>query len=78
VDLLSHDRHDFRVEMGQRHLGFEGPALESLAEKAGLGGVVSRPLVPEPGARGPALVMLTARQAVPVPKIQAEAMKEMT
>jgi ArsR family transcriptional regulator len=78
VDLMSHDRHDFRVEMGQRHMGFEGAELERLAEEAGLVGVASRPLVPEPGARGPALVMLTARQATPVPTIGSEAIEEMT
>lgn len=78
VELMSHDRHDFRVEMGQRHMGFEGAELASLAEEAGLVGVASRPLVPEPGARGPALVMLAGRQAAPVPTIQAEAMEEMT
>ncbi len=65
VDLLSHDRDDFRVEMGQRHLGFEIGELETLAEDAGLVNITSRPLVPEPGARGPALMMLTGRQAAP-------------
>jgi len=65
VDLLSHDRDDFRREMGQRHLGFDAAELESLAEEAGLVSVVSRPLVPEPGAQGPALVVLTGRHEVP-------------
>ena len=78
VDLSTHDRHDFRVEMGQRHMGFESAELESLAQEVGLVGVASRPLAPEPGARGPALVMLTARQAVPVPTVLAEGIEEMT
>jgi ArsR family transcriptional regulator len=71
VDLMSHDREDFRIEMGQRHLGFDAADLESLAEEAGLVNVASRPLAPEPEAQGPALVMLTGRQA-------AEAIEEMT
>ncbi|MCG6924678.1 MAG: metalloregulator ArsR/SmtB family transcription factor [Acidobacteria bacterium] len=78
VDLMSHDREAFRIEMGQRHLGFEPAALESLAEEAGLEGVTTRPLVPEPGAQGPALVMLTGRQAAPVRTIHAEAIEERT
>ena len=72
VDLMSHDRDDFRIEMGQRHLGFEPAELESLAEAAGLASVVARPLAPEPGAHGPALVMLTGRQAAPVRTTHAE------
>jgi len=71
VDLMSHDRDDFRVEMGQRHLGFAAADLESLAEEAGLVSVASRPLAPEPEVQGPALVMLTGRQA-------GEAIEEMT
>jgi ArsR family transcriptional regulator len=71
VDLMSHDREDFRIEMGQRHLGFDAADLESLAEEAGLVNVASRPLAPEPEAQGPTLVMLTGRQA-------AEAIEEMT
>jgi hypothetical protein len=76
VDLMSHDREDFRAEMGQRHRGFEPAALESLAVAAGLASVASRTLSPEPGARGPALLMMTGRQAVPVPTIHAEAMED--
>jgi ArsR family transcriptional regulator len=76
VDLMSHDREDFRVEMGQRHRGFEPSALESLAEDAGLVAVSARPLAPEPQAQGPALLLLTGRQAVPVPTNHAEVMEE--
>jgi ubiquinone/menaquinone biosynthesis C-methylase UbiE/DNA-binding transcriptional ArsR family regulator len=76
VELMSHDRDDFRAEMGQRHRGFEPAALESLAEGAGLVSVASRPLAPEPGAQGPALLMLTGGQAAPVPTVHAEAMED--
>ena len=56
---------------------FEPAELESLAEEAGLVSASSRPLVPEPGAQGPALVMLTGRRpVVPVRTIQAEAIEE--
>jgi SAM-dependent methyltransferase len=76
VDLMSHDRDDFRVEMGQRHLGFEPGELEAMAGGAGLVSVASRPLVPEPDARGPALLILTGRQAAPVRDIHTEAIEE--
>jgi ArsR family transcriptional regulator len=76
VDLMSHDRDDFRVAMGQRHRGFEAAVLESLAEDAGLVEVTSRPLPPEPEAQCPALLMLTGRHTVPVPTIRAEAMED--
>jgi ArsR family transcriptional regulator len=78
VDLMSHDREDFRIEMGQRHLGFDPAELASMAEGAGLANVFTRPLGPEPEAQGPALVMLTGRHPAPVPTIQAEAIEEMT
>jgi len=76
VDLMSHDREDFRVEMGQRHPGFEAAELEALAEDAGLVSVAARPLPPEPEARGPALMILTGRQAAPVTHSQEEAIEE--
>jgi len=62
VDLLSHDREEFRLEMGQRHLGFEARELEALAGDAGLECLTARSLAPEPGARGPALLVLTGRR----------------
>ena len=73
---MGHDRDEFRQQMGQRHLGFEPAELESLAREAGLGDVAARPLVPEPDAQGPALLMLTGRQAVPVPTIHAQVTEE--
>ena len=78
VDLLSHDRDDFRIEMGQRHLGFEAAELESLAEDAGLVSVASRPLAAEPGAQGPALVMLTGRRAASESNNSRRSKKEKT
>jgi SAM-dependent methyltransferase len=78
VDLLAHDRDDFRREMGQRHLGFEAGELEAMAAGAGLVSVACRPLAPEPEARGPALLILTGRQAAPVPTTQIEAIEEKT
>ena len=57
VDLLRHDRDDFRREMGQLHLGFERREMEELMAAAGLDAVACRPLPPAPEAKGPALLL---------------------
>ncbi|HET7290898.1 MAG TPA: metalloregulator ArsR/SmtB family transcription factor [Vicinamibacteria bacterium] len=60
VDLLRHDREEFRRRMGQRCLGFEPAELEALAREAGFVESTARPLTPEPEAKGPALTLLSA------------------
>jgi ArsR family transcriptional regulator len=60
VDLLRHDRDDFRREMGQARLGFAVEELEEMLAGAGLGEARARTLAPEPQAKGPALVLATA------------------
>jgi SAM-dependent methyltransferase len=62
VDLLRHDREDFREQMRQHNLGFEEGDLESLLTDAGLEGAVCQPLAPEPNAKGPALLLAAARK----------------
>jgi ArsR family transcriptional regulator len=57
IDLLRHDRDDFRREMGQTSMGFEPGELAQLLEQSGLGEVRVRALPPEPHARGPALLL---------------------
>ena len=60
VDLLRHDRDDFRRRMGQQGFGFEPEELKGMMGAAGLEQVTCRELPPEPGAKGPALVLATA------------------
>jgi SAM-dependent methyltransferase len=62
VDLLPHDREEFRRQMGQTRLGFEPKELEQLAADAGLASIRVRPLAPAAGVRGPALFLATARK----------------
>ena len=62
VDLMRHDRDDFRVQMRQQSLGFEEAQLAGLLEGAGLEGAVCQPLSPEPEAKGPALLLAAARR----------------
>jgi ArsR family transcriptional regulator len=60
VDLLRHDRDDFRRDMGQVRLGFDLDELQKILGEAGLGDARVRTLAPEPQAKGPALVLATA------------------
>jgi len=57
VDLLRHDREDFRHQMEQYWPGFSEQELADLLTSAGLNDPVIRPLPPEPEARGPALLL---------------------
>lgn len=69
VDLLRHDRDDFRRQMGQQALGYEPADLETMLKQAGFGaqGVRIQPLPPEPQARGPALMLVTASKSKSLP-----------
>jgi ArsR family transcriptional regulator len=60
VDLLRHDRDDFRRRMGQQGFGFEPEELKAMMDAAGLDEPAARDLPPEPGAKGPALLLGTA------------------
>jgi SAM-dependent methyltransferase len=59
VDLLHHDRDDFRRRMGQLRNGFREAELAQLLTGAGLVSVSCSPLSPEPDAKGPALLLAT-------------------
>lgn len=55
VDLLPHDRDDFRRLMQQSHRGFEPAELTDQLTHVGFKSITLRPLPPEPAAKGPAL-----------------------
>jgi ArsR family transcriptional regulator len=57
VDLLPHDRDDFRRQMGQTSRGLEPKAIERMMGDAGFAEVTTRPLPPEPNVKGPALFL---------------------
>jgi ArsR family transcriptional regulator len=60
VDLLRHDRDDFRRQLGQRWPGFEPEQLDEWMKGAGLTVTLNRPLPPEPQTKGPALFLSVA------------------
>jgi ubiquinone/menaquinone biosynthesis C-methylase UbiE len=60
IDLLPHDRDDFRRQMNQHWPGFDVETVRNWLTTAGLGPVAVRPLPPESNVKGPALFICTA------------------
>jgi ArsR family transcriptional regulator len=60
VDLLPHDRDDFRRQMDQQHMGFAADRLKSMLQASGCTEVRIAELAPEPEAKGPAMFLATA------------------
>jgi SAM-dependent methyltransferase len=60
VEAARHEDPELKRTLGQAQPGFEPAALEELAARAGFADVSSRALPPEPGAKGPGLVLLRA------------------
>lgn len=76
VDLLHHDRDDFRRRMGQLRNGFGQAELAGLLAAAGLAGIHCSPLPPEPEAKGPALLLATGQKPEPSPSPGARRSRE--
>jgi ArsR family transcriptional regulator len=62
VDVLPHDREDFRREMGQAHLGFDPETIVHQLKQMEFDSANWNALAPEPGAKGPALFLATANR----------------
>lgn len=62
VDMMEHDRTEYRHTMGHRHLGFSADRLRGLFESAGFTPPRITPISPEPGAKGPGLFVAVARR----------------
>jgi SAM-dependent methyltransferase len=62
VDLLPHDREEFRIEMGQQRRGLEIVEMQELLEGVGLARFQHRFMPPEVGVKGPALFLASARK----------------
>jgi ubiquinone/menaquinone biosynthesis C-methylase UbiE/DNA-binding transcriptional ArsR family regulator len=57
VDLLPHDRDDFRRQMDQLSMGIESENMKEMLYSAGFAESQIRPLPPESEAKGPALFL---------------------
>ncbi|HEV7300776.1 MAG TPA: metalloregulator ArsR/SmtB family transcription factor [Tepidisphaeraceae bacterium] len=62
VDLLPHDRDDFRRQLGQVSLGIDAKDLEAMMAAGQLRHLKITPLPPEESAKGPALFLATGRR----------------
>lgn len=55
IDMVAHERDEYRATMGHEHLGFSDASLAAIAAEARLSLALYRPLRPAIGARGPGL-----------------------
>ncbi len=62
VDMLPHDRDEYRRTMGHAWLGFSRDQIGPALEDAGLGAVTLHPLASHPKSRGPALFAARAQR----------------
>jgi len=62
VDMLPHEREEYKQQMGHVWLGFSAEQMTRLMEGAGFEGVRVHPLPGEEGARGPSLFVATGRK----------------
>jgi ubiquinone/menaquinone biosynthesis C-methylase UbiE/DNA-binding transcriptional ArsR family regulator len=60
IDLLPHDRDDFRRQMNQHWPGFDLESVRHWLTDVSLEVTTCRPLPPEPNVKGPALFICTA------------------
>jgi ArsR family transcriptional regulator len=60
VDVMRHDRDDFRRQMGQQNMGYESGEVCALLKDSGLTTPTCSPITPHPQAKGPALLLATA------------------
>ncbi len=61
LDMIEHDRREYRRTMGHRHLGFSETTLSDLGRSARLTILGWHRLPPDPEAQGPALFLATFR-----------------
>lgn len=64
VDMLSHDRSEYRHAMGHKHLGFEPDEVRSMFREAGFGPARVREMPGVGEARGPSLFAAAANRPI--------------
>jgi ubiquinone/menaquinone biosynthesis C-methylase UbiE len=63
VDMMSHDRMEYVVQLGHVWQGFDGEQVKEWLSNAGFTSCRYRPLPEDPAAKGPALFVASARSA---------------
>jgi len=66
VDMLPHDRENYRQQMGHVWLGFSDEHVRRILDESGLGNVRIVALSPDPKSKGPGLFVATASKVKPV------------
>ncbi|MBN1962798.1 MAG: adenosylhomocysteinase [Deltaproteobacteria bacterium] len=69
VDLIEHEREDFRQKMGQQCLGFAINDIKTMLNNVGFAKVDARTLAPQANTKGPALFLATAQRTTSGQKI---------
>ena len=62
VDMLPHERENYRQQMGHVWLGFSEEHIHRLLGESGFGEMMTSPLPPDAKAKGPGLFVATARR----------------
>ncbi len=62
VDLMSHDRVDYVIQLGHVWQGFDGEQMNQWLSDAGFASCRYRPLPADPEAKGPSLFVASARK----------------
>jgi ubiquinone/menaquinone biosynthesis C-methylase UbiE/DNA-binding MarR family transcriptional regulator len=62
VDLMSHDRAEYVVQLGHVWQGFDGEQMKEWLQQAGFTSCRYRPLPADPNAKGPTLFAASARK----------------
>ena len=63
VDMLPHDRENYRQQMGHVWLGFSEEHVRRILDESGFGDVRIVPLSPDPKSKGPGLFVATAKRS---------------
>lgn len=63
IDMVAHDREEYRRSMGHKHLGFSEAEAASMLGEAGLESVRIRPMTGEAQSRGPSLFVASGRKS---------------
>lgn len=65
VEMVTHDRTEYRTKMGHTHLGFDPSTMQSMLSRAGLSDATTQFLATDPDAKGPGIFVARAEKPAP-------------